>query len=261
MSDLTTECLLNCLKRFISRRGKPLTLYSDNATTFVGANNKIKEMYDFLSQSDDIINKYLSSESIDWQFIPARSPHFGGIWEAAVKSFKFHLKRIICNHVFSLENFTTLTIQIEACLNSRPLTPLSSDPSDFQVLTPGHFLIFSPLTSLPEPDMRREQINRLNVYHHMNQTLQHFWARWSTEYLSNLQSRTKWKTENNSIIKEGQLVCCKDDNLPPLQWKLGRISKVFPGNDGLIRVVLVKTDNGEVKRAVSKICVFPVDNN
>lgn len=260
VSDLTTECFLNCFKRFISRRGKPVTLYSDNATTFVGANNQLKEMYSFIDQSKDCTKEYLASESIDWKFIPARSPHFGGIWEAAVKSFKFHLKRIIGNHIFLLENFSTLIIQIEACLNSRPLTPLSSDPLDSEAITPGHFLIFSPLTSIPEPDMRHEPIN-LNAYQHLNQVLQHFWTRWSNEYLSTLQPRTKWRSKPQDLIKEGQLVCCKEDNLPPLHWKLGRICKVFPGSDGRIRVVAIKTNNGEVRRAVSRICILPIDIN
>ncbi|XP_072400679.1 uncharacterized protein [Diabrotica undecimpunctata] len=255
--DLTTEGFLNCLKRFISRRGKPLTISSDNATNFVGANNQLKVMYDLVQNSRTEINSFLTVESIKWQFIPARSPHYGGIWEAAVKSFKFHLKRIVGNHVFSVDNFGTLTTQIEACLNSRPLTPLSSNPADFQPLTPGHFLIFSPLTTFPEPDLRR--ISNLNTFQHMTQVLQHFWARWSTEYLTQLQSRSKWRTVSNQEVKIDQLVCLREDNLPPLQWKLGRISMVHRGRDNRLRVVTIKTNNGEVIRALSRLCILPTD--
>ncbi|GBN43220.1 hypothetical protein AVEN_238349-1, partial [Araneus ventricosus] len=80
------------------------------------------------------------------------APHFGGLWEAAVKSMKFHLRRAIGAQILIYEEFSTLLVQIEACLNSRPLVPVSSDPDDLSVITPANFLIGSTLDAIPFRD-------------------------------------------------------------------------------------------------------------
>jgi len=107
---------------------------------------------------------------IEWTFIPPYSPHLGGIWEAGVKSCKYHLKRIMGNTLFTFEKITTALVQIEACLNSRPISPLSSDPADLLPLTPRHFLIGGPLTSLPEIDLSTIKSNRLDQWEAIQQT-------------------------------------------------------------------------------------------
>ena len=75
------------------------------------------------------------------KFIPKKAPHFGGLWEAAVKSLKRHLKRIVEENKLTFEELTTTLTQIEACLNSRPLTPIPSDSDGIEALTPGYFLV------------------------------------------------------------------------------------------------------------------------
>ncbi|RLU26233.1 hypothetical protein DMN91_000026 [Ooceraea biroi] len=153
---------------------------------------------------------------IEWSFIPPYSPHLGGLWEAGVKSCKYHLKRAMGNTLFTFEELTTLLVQIEACLNSRPLSPLSSDPSDLQPLTPGHFIVGGPLTGLPETDLSELKINRLNRWEMIQRAVQDFWKRWADEYVANLQSRVKWKTEQKNL-KINDLVLLREDNLPPLK--------------------------------------------
>ncbi|XP_022183192.1 uncharacterized protein LOC111042803 [Myzus persicae] len=93
----------------------------------------------------------LSSRGIDWHFIPPSAPHFGGIWEAAVKSAKKHLLLVAKGVMMTFYETTTLLCRIEAVLNSWPLTPLSSDPSNFNALKAGHFLIGGSLQLPPEP--------------------------------------------------------------------------------------------------------------
>jgi len=101
-----------------------------------------------MSQFEEIFKthttlSYLSEKSMQWHFIPPSAPHFGGLWEAAVKSSKQLLTKISLNATFTFEEATTLLCGIEGVLNSRPMTPLSNDPSDFQALTPAHFFIIS----------------------------------------------------------------------------------------------------------------------
>ncbi|KAH8394377.1 hypothetical protein KR215_007024, partial [Drosophila sulfurigaster] len=80
----------------------------------------------------------------------------GGLWEAGVKSFKTHFYKTVSSVKHTFEELSTLLSKIEACLNSRPLTPMSEDVSDLEALTPGHFLIGGPLLSMAEPESRED---------------------------------------------------------------------------------------------------------
>ncbi|XP_063979914.1 uncharacterized protein LOC135163938 [Diachasmimorpha longicaudata] len=215
VTDLTTEGFIAALKRFIARRGKPNCIHSDNGTNFVGAHNDIKELYSFLQTTDhnDKIHAHLTDKGITWRFTPPLSPHFGGLWEAGVKSFKHHLKRI-CDDLVTLEQFNTLVIEIEAILNSRPLTPISTDPNDLIALTPGNFLTGDSLMSLPEPDVKDVPPNRLSTWEFIQKKQQEFWQRWHKEYINEQNIRHKWDQGSHNI-KEGSLVIIREDNLPP----------------------------------------------
>lgn len=257
VTDLTSACFLAALKRFIARRGKPAQIQSDNGTNFVGCRNELRELGQFLKLNASHIVDSCTRNEIDWQFIPAHSPHFGGIWEAGVKSVKAHLKRVLCNAKLTYEDFSTVLTQIEGILNSRPLSPLSSDPSDILPITPAHFLIGRSMSSIPDANYADISVNRLTRFEHLQQLRQHFWMRWSLEYVSELQQRQKWKT-NQCNIKIGTLVLIKDKNAPPLNWLLGRVERLHPGPDGVTRVVTLKTSNGYSRRAVNGICPLPL---
>nr|CAH7749573.1 unnamed protein product [Callosobruchus chinensis] len=263
VTDLSTDSFLNALNRFVARRGLPNVLYSDNATNFVGAHRKLSKVYDFLAKTskDPAVSEFLLSNSMQWKFIPPRFPHHGGLWEAAVKRAKFHLDRILNNNCLTFEQLATVFAQIEAIMNSRPLTPLSSDPSDLSVLTPGHFLIHYPLLSVPQVDLTSVPSNRLTQYEGLQKLMQTFWRRWKKDYLQQLQTRTKWLESNGTPIREGTLVFLADENTPPLHWKRGRVTKLHPGSDGIVRSVTLRTATGDTTRAVQKLAVLPVDED
>ena len=126
------------------------------------------------------VQDFLTSEGCDWKFIPPHAPHFGGLWEAAVKSMKYHLRRTLSSHIATYEELYTLLAKIEACLNSRPLCALSDDPFSPTYLSPGHFLIGEPLTQLPAADYTNVKCNRLSRWQTYQQ-LQKFWQRWSSD--------------------------------------------------------------------------------
>ncbi|XP_063920382.1 uncharacterized protein LOC135135288 [Zophobas morio] len=254
VGDLTSDSFLSALKRLISRRGNISFVLSDNATNFVGARKELQQLF----KNENFKNK-LANENIMWKFIPPRAPNFGGIWEAGIKSVKNHIKRVIGENHLTYEEMYTLLVRIEAVLNSRPLTPLSNDPNDLSALTPGHFLIGHPLTAPVEKDHTAISSNRLSRWQLIEACRQHFWRRWSKEYLTTMQSRAKWHHTSAKVPEVGTLVVLKDDNLPPLQWPLGRITQLHPGNDGLVRVVSVRHKGGVVKRAITKVCALPID--
>lgn len=141
-SDLTSAAFIAALKRFIARRGCPANIYCDNATNFVGAKNELMELTELLDSAikQNEIIRMCSHKGIEFQFIPPRSPHFGGLWEAAVKSAKQLLRKLLHSATLTYEELCTVAAEIEAILNSRPMTPLSNNPNDFEALTPRHFL-------------------------------------------------------------------------------------------------------------------------
>ena len=258
VSDLTSQIFLAALTRFISRRAIPAHIYSDNGTTFVGAHNELQSLYSFLRTNEKSINDYAVARGIAWHFIPPRAPHFGGLWESAVKSMKTHLKSVLSDKTFNFEEFTTLLTQIEACMNSRPLIPESSDPDDLRALTPGHFLVGDALTALPSEPLVDISENRIKRFKRREQALQFFWKRWSTEYLNTLQQRTKWRFIKNEL-KVNDLVLLKEDNLPPTSWVKGRIHELHSGTDGISRVATVRTKSGMVKRPLVKLVYLPTE--
>ncbi|XP_052739060.1 uncharacterized protein LOC128198325 isoform X8 [Bicyclus anynana] len=254
VTDLTKEAFLAAFFRFISRHGKPLTVTSDNSTTFLGASNDISNFFTHLSED---IKADLSTHGINFKTIPPYTPHMGGLWESAVKSVKHHLKRILNLTHLTYEEMATCLAQIEAILNSRPLTPLSSDPSDLSCLTPAHFLIGRPLLSVPRPPVSDAKLSALDRYQRIEKLKQHFWDRFSIEYISLLQQRTRWQSASPDL-QLGSLVLIKERGQPPLLWLLGRIVKLHSGRDGVSRVAEIQTRRGLITRAYNNICPLPI---
>lgn len=257
-SDLTTATFLNCFKRFLARRGPCSTMYSDCGTNFIGAKSELREIYKFI-QSTDYVNSledYLNSYNIKWKFNPPSAPHFGGIWESNIKSVKTHLFKVIGSQILTYEELSTVLVQIEVLLNSRPLCWLSSDPAEPLALTPAHFLTLTPLRSLPALDVSDQNLNLLTRKQLLDSIVQSYWKRWRLEYLNSLQSRQKWNTPA-CPARTGMLVIIQQDNSPPLHWPLGIIEELFYGNDGISRVALVRTKHGSYKRPVVRLCPLP----
>ncbi|XP_066585567.1 uncharacterized protein [Prorops nasuta] len=260
VTDLTSEGFIAALRRFTSRRGIPQRMYSDNGTNFVGANNELKEIYRIINVDENLqnIKDFATKYQIQWHFIPPATPHFGGLWESTVKIFKHHLYRVVNDALFTLEEFNTLVIEIEGVINSRPIIALSADPNDLQALSPSHYLIGHVLTSIPETNLSEIPGNRLSMWQHISKIRQDFWKRWSYEYLNELQVRSKW-SKGSENIKINTLVLIKNKNLPCSQWSLGRVKDLHPGQDGIIRAVILHTNSGDLKRGTNYICPLPLE--
>ena len=242
VSDQTTETLVAALKRFISIRGLPTDIYSDNGTNFVGARNELHDLYLLLNlpRTQAAIQSYLMHRKITWHHIPQRAPHFGGLWEAVVKSTKYHLRRTVGKTKLYYEEMSTVTCQISACLNSRPYLSQDCHDSEGEMpLTPGHFMIGRPLQAYPEasedPDLTLT--HRWKLCQALVQT---FWDQWSKSYLSSLQIRSKWRKPLPNV-EVGDLVMMLDESHPLItEWRMGKVTATYPGTDGLVRTADVQ---------------------
>lgn len=257
VSALSTEAFLATLGRFVSRRGLPSLIRSDNGTNYKGTDRYLNEICNYLNSDKDNLRFAMSRMGIKWQFDPPVCPHWGGIFEAVVKVTKTHLRRVIGETILTFEELATVFCKIEAVLNSRPLCPVSSDPNDLEALTPGHFLIGQPLTALPEYPFGEIKSSRLSRFELLQQMTQSFWHRWSLEYLHILQQRVKW-TDKTDPPHVGDLVLVKESNLLPLYWRRGRIVNLWNGSDGVPRVAEVMVGDSVLKRAVASLARLPI---
>ncbi len=149
--SLSTADFLATLSRFTSRRGTPSHIFSDNGTNFQGAREVIRDLQRFHGRREtrEAIDKFSTENDINWHHTPPRAPHFGGLWEAAVKAMKAILRKNACPHPLRWEELYTLLVEAEAILNSRPSPLHSEEAAEGIFLTAGHFLIGRPLRAPP----------------------------------------------------------------------------------------------------------------
>lgn len=237
-------------RRFVSRRGMPNKVLSDNAKTFQAAAKQIAQSY--------------AEEGVKWAFNTPRAPWRGGIWERLVRSVKQSLKKTIGSRLLTRTELETVLIEIEFCINSRPLTYVSDDPECSGILSPSHFLLgrsdgHKPVPQSNVDDMGLELTGAFvrNSYRYANEQLNRFWRMWYEDYIRNLPHIKSSFKENS--LKEGSIVMLSEDNCPRLVWPLGQILRLLPGRDGKVRTVEVKTAKGNLVRAVQKVHHLELD--
>ncbi|XP_011172995.1 uncharacterized protein LOC105205341 [Solenopsis invicta] len=230
VSELSTAALLAALQRFVGRRELPRKICSDNTTNFVGADCELEEFYSFVRTSiDRAVGDTLQEMNIEWSFIPPYSPHLGGVNNGV--SSNRSLLELQALVAFIVGSFGSTTFDCRS---------------------------FSDRRTFNEPTRSGLKLNRLDRWESIQRAVQGFWQRLATEYIANLQSRTKWKKTKKNL-KINDFVLLQEDNLPPLKWKSDRVIETLAGKDGLVRVATVRTANGIVKRAITKLCKLPVD--
>ena len=156
-----------------------------------------------------------------------------------MKSTKTHLKRVVSTVKLTFDEFNTVLTQIEACLNSRPLTPVNTaDDDGIEVITPGHFLVRKSPTALPDLQLSYRSVSLLRRWHLCQCLVRHFWQRWCNEYLSSINKYNKWHHPTRNVAI-GDVIVLQESGIIPTQWSLGRVMETHPGKDNLVRVVTV----------------------
>lgn len=248
--SLSADSAIAALRRFICRRGYPKEIWSDNATCFKAADRELGE------SAIDALKFESTAKSIKWKFIPPASPFMGGAWERMVGLVKKALYSTLIEQAPSDETLQTLMVEVENTVNSRPLTHVALTPDDHDAITPNHILL-GPGCHVPPPGcFTPKDVSARQQWRRAQALADIFWQRWVREYLPLLQNRRE-PYGSGVAPKVGDVVLVSDPDLPRNTWPRGRIVKVYPGQDGEVRVVDLATKGGIMKRPTKRIVVLP----
>ena len=204
------------------------------------------------------VQRTFATMGIRWKFITERASHQGGWWERYCRMLKRPLKVVLGKALLTFQELETVLTDIEAQVNSRPITYVGDDVRDGMHLTPAHLLIGRPLGQLPRvPNQREVELNLKKRFLYRQRVADHFWQRWIKEYLPSLNVRKKWREEKKPL-RIGDVVLVAEDKTPRGKWILAKVSELYTGRDGLIRNVKVKTAKGHLKRSVHKIHLLEI---
>ena len=244
----TSSCVMG-IERFVSRRGIPSVILSDNGTNFVASEKEL--LQNVLKWNQQSIAESMVKKGVRWKFNPPSAPHHGGVWERLVRSFKHTFYAILGNRRLTDEILTTVFCLVEQSLNARPLIPASADATDLDALTPNHFLLGTAGSSLPSHSNcdfdHRKRYARAQAYSDA------IWNRWLKEYVPTLNRRSKWCTQSNKQLKTGDLVWIVEPTNPRSYYPLARVIKLHFGSDAVARSAEVKTTSGNLVRPVVKL--------
>ena len=254
-SDMTTDTFLLAFQRFIGRRGLPHTIYTDNAQTFHAANRELAELWDALSAAKT--RRLIAQYGIRWKFIAPRAAWWGGWWERMVGTTKRCLRKVLGRSQATDEELATTLVNIEAALNSRPITQDTDD-----ALTPAHFLCGERLTALPsgtEPQIER---NLTKAHQRTQKLADDFWKRWEKEYLLDLRNfhEVSQPNKRSGKVRAGDIVLLQEDRRPRHMWKKARVEELKVGRDGAKRTAVFRGANGTILvRPIQLVIPLEVD--
>ena len=256
--SMETDSFLQALRRVIARRGPIRELRSDRGTNFVGAENELKRALQ--EMDDEKIKAELLTHNIDWIRNPATASNFGGAWERQIRSVRNIMAALMKQHGHSLddESLRTLLCEVEAVVNSRPLTTETlSDPLSPLPLTPSTLLTGKTKLILPPPGkFQREDIYCKRRWRRVQLIANEFWSRWNKEYLQSLQARQKWIRQRRNYT-EGDIILLKDDNTCRNKWPMARVIAARRDDQGQVRSVIVQSATGSVlSRPVNKLVLL-----
>ncbi|XP_067672348.1 uncharacterized protein [Haliotis asinina] len=208
--------------------------------------------------SQERIQSYLLKSNIEWKFNPPSASHMGGVWERLIRSVRQVLSPLLREFGERLndESYRTLLCEVEAIINSRPLTTVSDSPDDLNPLSPNHLLMMKSNVYIPPPGhFQRNDVYMRRRWRRIQYLANVFWSRWRREYLLNLQVRQKWN-ESKRSMQVGDIVLITDQNTPRLQWPMGRVIATESDKRGHVRSVVLRTLKGELRRPVHKLVLL-----
>lgn len=251
--NLTTEEVLNAIRLFISRRGMPSSMYSDNQTSFKAADKELKTLLSKIKWSS--ISRFATEKGFSWRYTLPHTPHLNGLVERMVKSVKSSLRKVFAQTTLTFRQLSIILAEVESIVNSRPLSPVSEDNpvpiTPFQLIYGRKFETLPVQTNSKDLTFDTMWLKRKNL---MNS----YWKSFKNEYLLNLSARKKWVTFNEADLLN-KIVLLNDKDTPQYAWRQGVVISCIPSKDGLIRTVDVRLPQGVVRRSVNTLSLFETD--
>ena len=238
LHSLSADSMINALRRFISMRGCPKEIRSDNGTNFTKADKELREAVQLWNNQR--ISNFCAQKEIKWTFNPPDASHMGGPWERMIQTTKRVFKALLKEQLVTDEVLSTVMAEAVNIVNSRPLTRNSDSSLDDQPITPNHLLHLRPTPSLPPGVFDKGDLHCKRAWRQAQYLAGVFRRRWSSKYLPTLMERQKWKMPKPNI-KEGDLVLLAVESYPRGQWPIARVEEVVVSRDGYVRTVRVKT--------------------
>lgn len=238
LDGMTVADFMHGLRRFISKYGPPSLFYSDNAKTFECVSRELKQVL-----GNPKLHKYLHDREITWKFYVQKAPWMGGFIERVVGLFKSAVRRVVGRAMLDFQEFLTLIYEINAVLNSRPISYVYDTVGEEDPITPSKLWCGKNVTLFPplyearierkDPEICKKRLK------YVDKLLSHFWQRFTSQYLSSLSERhlSRNLPRDGRQPKVGEVVLIKNDLLPRGRWKIARVIKVTPGPDGVVRRV------------------------
>ena len=253
LEDQTAEGFIRALKKFVARRGKPRKIYSDNAKTFKSAAKWLEKIVTGAKLGD-----FLSGEEIHWQFNLSRAPWWGGQFERLIGLVKQSLYKTIGRANLSWNELQEVLLDLEITLNNRPLSYVEDDV-EFPIITPNSLMFGNPpQRSLEEDPSSIDDRELRRRVKHVQKCKQMLWNRWTNEYVRGLRERHNMLNKSKKLLlKEGDVVLIKGDDKNKGKWKLGRVDKMFPGRDGIIRAVRLRAGKSFLERPLERL--YPLE--
>jgi len=256
--DMSLDQVMMAVRSLFARRGKSKTFYSDCGTNLVGCDNQLKKDVAESARAfgDQVARKY----AIEWKFIPAYSPWMGGAWERLIQTIKRSIDFTLNGETPREDILKAALMEAEYQMNQRPLTHAPIDHEDAKPLTPNMVLIGEDNDEGVAPGDFDEKFKYSSfAYRRAYHLAQKYMHRWLTEYLPEITRRTKWH-KNIKPIEVGDVVIMIEPNETKYAWHKGRVTKVYPGPDGVTRTadIIMADKTMKLKRSVGRLAVLDV---
>ena len=236
---MSVDSFSQALRHYVSRRGIPANILTDNAPYFKRTDKILKKLFSLKE-----VTNYLLQKSIIWKYKLASTPWDGGLFERMVQTVKRALRKTLKNARLTQEERLTTITEIEATINSRPFCYVYSEEVD-NVLKPSHVIIGKRILNIPDPESPKNaeiiyESDTLSVItkrmKFLATILRQYWTQWK-HHLTELREyhRLKAKREGTSFVKENDIVIVHDDSLPRNSWRMGKVESLVKSRDGQIR--------------------------